>query len=129
MNYHGAKNSTKIYYTYGSRSLVHFPISLCGDAETAKLPLIPVLNHGAEDSGMRRAGFVFAIEREMQERMWRLPICSQLEYSLQKLMGYFNQSMVSSVAVSLSCLQVPSAYCVCICNHVSKGILVLFYGL
>ena len=32
-------------------------------------------------------------------------------------MGYFNQSMVSSVAASLSCLQVQSTYRVCICHQ------------
>ena len=37
--------------------------------------------------------------------------------TLQKLMGYFNQSMVSSVAASLSCLQVQSTYRVCICHQ------------
>ena len=37
--------------------------------------------------------------------------------ALQKLMGYFNQSMVSSVAASLSCLQVQSIYRVCICHQ------------
>ena len=41
----------------------------------------------------------------------------KLYISLQKLRGYFNQSIVSSVAALLSCLQLPSTYCVCICQQ------------
>ena len=38
-------------------------------------------------------------------------------YILQKLNGYFNLSMVSSVAALLPCLQMQSTYCVCICHQ------------
>ena len=57
------------------------------------------------------------VDHSLLNSVHDITTCMNVHASLQKLMGYFNQSMVSSVAASLSCLQVQSTYCVCICHQ------------
>ena len=58
---------------------------------------------------------IFKLVAHEESEIW-----TSLPHSFTKevlLNSYFNQSMVSSVAASLSCLQVQSTYCACICHQ------------